>query len=962
MDKQFATTIRVAVLSFLIGVLWLPSLLVAQVPGVLSISGESIEQKATESAAAYVHDRTHIYPVQDFGAAGDSSTDDREAIQDAYDLAAITSGTVFFGFPSFVDTPFNEAGQVSVCGYKVVANAEDIENGWVFMPGYGVVTKGAGQRVSINCLTPDVSLFMCMEIPIGIDEDYPELPWLAPNPLGGSHQRFEDITIASTGHGVEIGRVFDDGLGQLGLLGATGVKFIRCTIGANAPAGDFSKWAIFSALSSTNQAAYDVEVQDCVFSGSANTSNHNGIYTASHWIIHNCDFKALNVCICVPRMMFAVEIFGGRFEGLRFGVISGFSNTQVAAGPASLLEASPVNSATGFSIKGPAYFESCYCGLMTGSSHSLSFSMQSLPGAAFKKEPDGDSETSDHGGIAVYGHWHKAGGGGPTGSGYGGSYTEAAFRDDTGRSSYTHSFENVAPGYVIGGAQTGAPDPSMRGGILGGTFDNVGVTDGFTRLNGKWNVFTAISGRDGTIAQVRPKNWMIFGVPWPANADHIPYRFPRHNSYWYALGTSNGSTVAGGTLPDDEYEYVVSVTTPWGEHSDNDGSVVIDIAGAENAAGVSHDGAMPRPGLDMNNDPVPYLNYFLRLYRHRTADGSSNMWAYWNGPANKTVNWGVDDGTEWLFFDKGQMPDGFGVPPAADAEAIDRREADANYMVIVQPRWVGAVPLVQDIDKSAIGFVPRLAPVAQTAATFTNAAVQSVNTFTVVSDAITITSVAGFAREGDYCNSPHVNGAGGALSLAASFSQTALETPPLQYSSAGILIAQFTQASGVVTTADLKNLIDATHEFSATGGDSSTWTANDLGTCTFVNTTPGRDAGSTVITISSATTGTGMNGKTVTINENDSVTPTEPTATVDGSDNITVTVEDTEVTDLEYVAAAIDALDEYEAYISSTSGDGNYNPNTQAPPSVSNTAGGTADAVVGAPTVDSTVDFMIWRQ
>ena len=153
------------------------------------------------------------------------------------------------------------------------------------------------------------------------------------------------------------------------------------------------------------------------------------------------------------------------------------------------------------------------------------------------------------------------------------------------------------------------------------------------------------------------------------------------------------------------------------------------------------------------------------------------------------------------------------------------------------------------------------------------------------------------------------------------------------------------------TTADLYAVINAGTDFvaSAITGGTETISASNTGTGTLAG---GRDAGSRVITITSATTGAAANGKTVTIAESASVTAGAPTATVDGSGNITVTVNDTTATDLDDINTAINALEDYNASISVGTGDGLYNPTTQTPPVVANTAGGvTASGGIAADVV-----------
>jgi flagellin len=221
---------------------------------------------------------------------------------------------------------------------------------------------------------------------------------------------------------------------------------------------------------------------------------------------------------------------------------------------------------------------------------------------------------------------------------------------------------------------------------------------------------------------------------------------------------------------------------------------------------------------------------------------------------------------------------------------------------------------------------------ATTTATFTNTVVQSVNTLTVSGDAITITSQAGGAHEGDAANSP----TDFAIVFGAGSAGAVYDT------NTGILTVSVTQADGVATTANIQAAIDGTADFVATGGDASTVSAAQATAATLVNATAGRDAGSAAVVITAANAGTSFNAKTVTVVESNTVTTSAPTAVDDGSGNITITVNDTGVTDLDDVIAAIDLLDDYSAAAGTTTGDGNYNAATQTVPVVANTAGGVA--------------------
>jgi flagellin len=152
-------------------------------------------------------------------------------------------------------------------------------------------------------------------------------------------------------------------------------------------------------------------------------------------------------------------------------------------------------------------------------------------------------------------------------------------------------------------------------------------------------------------------------------------------------------------------------------------------------------------------------------------------------------------------------------------------------------------------------------------------------------------------------------------------------------------------------TADLQDIEDsilaglATYVQSAvSSNDAGTPTALEFGAATAATTYEGRAAGDAVITITSATAGTAANGKTVTITESGSVTAGNPTATDDGSGNITVLVANAGTTTLEQIRNAIDLLDDYSATLAVDAGttDDDYLAAADAAPTVANTAGGTA--------------------
>jgi flagellin len=217
---------------------------------------------------------------------------------------------------------------------------------------------------------------------------------------------------------------------------------------------------------------------------------------------------------------------------------------------------------------------------------------------------------------------------------------------------------------------------------------------------------------------------------------------------------------------------------------------------------------------------------------------------------------------------------------------------------------------------------------ASTTATFTNTATQATGgTVTIGSETFSIAADASGAADGAEGNQPATititYGAG-----AAATSYTA---------ATNTLNVSVTQASGAATVADIQAAINGGSDFTASGGTGGNTVS---GSGTIAGLSGGRDAGSSVITISSANAGTSLNGKTVTIVESSTVSTSAPTAVDDGSGNITVTVNDTGVTDLDAVASAIDNLADYSATLTTTTGDGNYNAATQTAPTVANTAGG----------------------
>jgi flagellin len=229
---------------------------------------------------------------------------------------------------------------------------------------------------------------------------------------------------------------------------------------------------------------------------------------------------------------------------------------------------------------------------------------------------------------------------------------------------------------------------------------------------------------------------------------------------------------------------------------------------------------------------------------------------------------------------------------------------------------------------------------ASTTATFSNTATQATGgTVTIGSETFTIAADASGAADGAEGNQ--------VATITINYSQAGADAT--YDASTNTLTVDVTQADGVATVADIQAAINGGSDFTASGGTGGN-TVSGSGTITGL--AGGRDAGNRVLTITSATTGAAANGRTVTIAESNTVTAGAPTATVDGSGNITVTVNDTTATDLDDIAAAINGLADYNASLAAGTGDGLYNPTTQTPPVVANTSGGvTASGGISADVV-----------
>jgi flagellin len=259
---------------------------------------------------------------------------------------------------------------------------------------------------------------------------------------------------------------------------------------------------------------------------------------------------------------------------------------------------------------------------------------------------------------------------------------------------------------------------------------------------------------------------------------------------------------------------------------------------------------------------------------------------------------------------------------------IDQANLGATGSVNVAVAFIVAATQAQ-VDVTNIPAATASSP-ASTTATFTNTIAQATGgTVTIGAETFSIVADAGGAADGAEGNQ--------AATVAITYGAGAAST---SYTAAtNTLNVSVTQLAGVATVGDIQAAINAGSDFTASGGTAGNAVS---GNGTITGLSGGRDVGSSVITITSASAGASANGKTVTIVESAAVTTSAPTAVDDGSGNITVTVNDTGVTDLDAIASAIDGLADYSASLATTTGDGNYDAATQSPPVVANTSGGAA--------------------
>ncbi len=150
---------------------------------------------------------------------------------------------------------------------------------------------------------------------------------------------------------------------------------------------------------------------------------------------------------------------------------------------------------------------------------------------------------------------------------------------------------------------------------------------------------------------------------------------------------------------------------------------------------------------------------------------------------------------------------------------------------------------------------------------------------------------------------------------------------------AGILQVTVTQASGTATVANIASAIQGATEIvtAAAATGTGTVTTTDVADAATVATltTAGRVAGDSDILVTAAATGTAADGTTITIAENASIGTGVPTAVYDSGTNvITVTVDDSETVALSAITTAINDLTDFNAALTTTTGDANYNATT----------------------------------
>jgi flagellin len=257
---------------------------------------------------------------------------------------------------------------------------------------------------------------------------------------------------------------------------------------------------------------------------------------------------------------------------------------------------------------------------------------------------------------------------------------------------------------------------------------------------------------------------------------------------------------------------------------------------------------------------------------------------------------------------------------------IDQANLGATGSVAVAVNVTAAATQAQVDVTSIAASVASVA--ASTTATFTNTATQATGgTVTIGAETFSIVADASGAADGAEGNqAATINITYGAGSASTSY-----------VAGTNTLNVSVTQISGVATVANIQAAINGGSDFTASGGTAGNTVS---GSGTIAGLAGGRDAGSKIITITAATGGTAFNAKTVTITESATPAAGSPTATDDGSGNITVLVNSTGITTLAQITSAINGLADYNATINTGTGDGNYNPTTQTAPTVANTSGG----------------------
>jgi flagellin len=201
-------------------------------------------------------------------------------------------------------------------------------------------------------------------------------------------------------------------------------------------------------------------------------------------------------------------------------------------------------------------------------------------------------------------------------------------------------------------------------------------------------------------------------------------------------------------------------------------------------------------------------------------------------------------------------------------------------------------------------------------------ATQASGTISIGAETVNLSAIAGQAADGDEGNQfDTVNVLYGQASNTSSYD-----------ANTNTLSISVVAASGVATTTDIRNAIDAGGVFTTSAGSGGTVAGN--GTAAL---TGGRNAGSANIQILADTAGAAANGVSVTLSEDGSIPVNTAVASLVGG-NIEVNINGT----VSYgdIASAINGLDGYSASITASAGDQNYVNTLDTPPGAQILGGG----------------------